>query len=73
MDKNKQETLERWLFNFAEPPFTQTYEILADQYRQNLIELHRAESPCDWTVEDLIATPSEIRETVAERLAWLNR
>jgi len=63
----KRDALERWLFNFTEPPFTETYNELAQQYEENLRELHRVEQ-AEWSVEDLVCTPDEIRDVVNERL-----
>lgn len=70
----KKETLERWLFAFSKPPFEEDYETLAEQYEENLVALHRAESPdATWEVDDLVCTPDEIREVVEARIAWLER
>ena len=69
MDERR-DTLERWLFNFTEPPYDESYDQLAAEYRSNLEELHEAEQGT-WTVEELAATPDEIREVVEDRLAWL--
>jgi len=70
----KWETLERWLFSYTEPPFEEDYETLAEQYEENLADLHRAEGDeVAWEVEDLVCTPDEIREVVEARLVWLER
>jgi hypothetical protein len=68
---DKLETLERWLFNYAEPPYTDSYETLAEQYTENLHDLKRAESDSTWEIDDLACTPDEIKEVVEARLEWL--
>ena len=72
MRKDKRETLERWLFGYTEPPYTESYETLAEQYRENLIELKGAESESTWEVDDLTCTPDEIETVVNERIEFLN-
>ena len=66
----KRDTLKQWLFNFAEPPFSEPYTVLAEQYHANLEELHRAER-AEWSVDDLDCTPQEIAEVVENRIEWL--
>ena len=70
---DKRETLERWLFNFTEPPYEESYETLAEQYKNNLIELTQAETESEWEIEDLVCTPDEIREVVEARVEWLQQ
>ena len=69
---DKKDTLERWLFNYSEPPYNESYETLTVQYRENLEELHRSEVEPEWDVDDLACTPDEVKEIVEERIAWLS-
>ena len=69
---DKKDTLERWLFNYSEPPYSESYETLAEQYRENLEELHRVEVDAEWDVDDLACTPDEIKEIVEARIEWLS-
>lgn len=70
---DKKDALERWLFDYAEPPYKQTYKQLAKEYRENLEYLKAHESESEWSVDDLECTPEEIRGVVEERLDWLKR
>ncbi len=53
MNKKIQEMIERW-YEMGDAPTTKK-QARKDyfSYIENLRELHRAESPCDWTVDSL--------------------
>lgn len=69
---DKLDTLERWLFNYTEPPFEEKCEILAVQYKENLEYLKRVEYDRTWDVSDLECTPDEIREVIESRMKWID-
>jgi hypothetical protein len=71
MDAETKNLLQEFLFNYAEPPFIETDEVLAKQFAENIDYLWAADGqPEGWHPDNHIVDADDVRRVIDERINW---